>query len=49
MSICFLHCMAMKILLDSSRSQQPLTFNKTPAIHLLKANFIDAFEADIAV
>lgn len=30
------HCMAIKIWLDSSRSQQPFTFNKGPAIHLLK-------------
>lgn len=36
MSISFLHCMAIKILLDSPRSQQSLTFNKRPAIHLLK-------------
>lgn len=43
MSISFLHRMAIKILLDSSRSQKPLSFNKRPAIHLLKSQLLLMF------
>lgn len=31
------HCIVIKILLYSSRSQQPLTFHKRPDIHLIKS------------